>query len=105
MKKTRNIYTALIFIFLYMPIFVLVLYSFNSSNSTSSFEGFSFKWYKELFSDSATLDALKNTLILATKKQNQNPDAIKKYKEQYEEALYFIMGCDAKDYLKEIKNI
>ena len=65
MKKTRNIYTALVFIFLYMPIAVLILYSFNSSNSTSTFEGFSLKWYRELFSDSATLDALKNTLILA----------------------------------------
>ena len=65
MKKTGNIYTSLIFIFLYMPIFVLILYSFNSSNSTSTFEGFSLKWYRELFSDSATLDALKNTLILA----------------------------------------
>ncbi len=65
MKKTRNIYTALVFIFLYMPIFVLILYSFNSSNSKSTFEGFSLKWYRELFSDSATLDALKNTLILA----------------------------------------
>ena len=48
-----------------MPIAVLILYSFNSSNSTSTFEGFSFKWYRELFSDSATLEALKNTLILA----------------------------------------
>ena len=65
MKKTRSIYTALVFIFLYMPIAVLILYSFNSSNSTSTFEGFSLKWYRELFSDSATLDALKNTLILA----------------------------------------
>ena len=65
MKKTRNIYTSLVFIFLYMPIFVLILYSFNSSNSTSTLEGLSFKWYRELFSDSATLDALKNTLILA----------------------------------------
>ncbi len=68
MKKRqigRNAYTFLVFLFLYMPIAVLVLYSFNSSNSTSSFEGFSLKWYKELFSDSATLDALKNTLILA----------------------------------------
>lgn len=65
MRKTRNIYTALVFIFLYMPIAVLILYSFNSSNSTSTFEGFSLKWYRELFSDSATLDALKNTLILA----------------------------------------
>ena len=65
MKKTRNIYTSLVFIFLYMPIFVLILYSFNSSNSTSTLDGLSFKWYRELFSDSATLDALKNTLILA----------------------------------------
>ncbi len=64
-KKTGNIYTALVFLFLYMPIFVLILYSFNSSNSTSTLEGFSLKWYKELFNDSATLDALKNTLILA----------------------------------------
>ena len=68
MRKRKfggNLYTSLVFLFLYMPIAVLILYSFNSSNSTSSFEGFSLKWYKELFSDSATLDALKNTLILA----------------------------------------
>ncbi len=65
MKKTSKIYTALIFIFLYLPIAVLVLFSFNSSNSTNSLAGFSFKWYKELFSDGATLLALRNTLILA----------------------------------------
>lgn len=68
MKKSKlfgNIYTVLIFIFLYMPIAVLILYSFNASNSTSEFTGFSLKWYGELFSDSATLNALKNTLILA----------------------------------------
>ena len=68
MKKKKifgNVYTVLAFIFLYMPIAVLILFSFNSSNSTSEFEGFSPKWYGELFSDSATLNALKNTLILA----------------------------------------
>ena len=65
MKKTSKIYTALIFIFLYLPIAVLILFSFNSSNSTNSFAGFSLKWYKELFSDGATLLALRNTLILA----------------------------------------
>ena len=65
MKKTSKIYTALIFIFLYLPIAVLILFSFNSSNSTNSFAGFSFKWYKELFSDGATLLALRNTLLLA----------------------------------------
>ena len=68
MKKKRlfgNVYTILAFIFLYMPIAVLVFFSFNDSNSTGSFTGFSLKWYGELFSDSATLNALKNTLILA----------------------------------------
>ncbi|MBO4982998.1 MAG: extracellular solute-binding protein [Clostridia bacterium] len=67
MKKKifGNIYTVLIFLFLYMPIAVLILYSFNGLNSTSEFQGFSLKWYRELFSDSATLNALKNTLILA----------------------------------------
>jgi len=65
MKKTLNIYSILIYIFLYAPIAVLIIYSFNSSNSTSVFTGVSLRWYKELFSDSATLNALKNTLILA----------------------------------------
>ncbi len=60
-----NIYTVLVFVFLYLPILVLILYSFNASDSTSVLKGFSFKWYKELFTDSATLNALKNTLVLA----------------------------------------
>ena len=59
-KAFGGIYSALIFFFLYMPIAVLILFSFNSSNSTSTFEGFSLKWYRELFNDAATLDALKN---------------------------------------------
>lgn len=60
-----KIYMILIFVLLYIPIAVLVFYSFNSSNSTSVFTGFSFHWYKELFSDAATITALKNTLVLA----------------------------------------
>ena len=64
-NKRSKIYTALIFVFLYMPIAILILFSFNSSNSTNTLGGFSLKWYKELFGDSATLNALKNTLILA----------------------------------------
>ena len=64
-KTLNKIYTALIFIFLYAPIAVLILFSFNNSNSTGVFTGFSLKWYRELLSDSATLTALKNTLILA----------------------------------------
>jgi len=68
MKKkglTSKIYAALVFLFLYAPIFVLIIYSFNSSNSTAVFAGFSLKWYRELANDAATLGALKNTLIIA----------------------------------------
>lgn len=65
MKKASKIYTALIMLFLYAPMIVMIVYSFNASNSTSVLSGFSLKWYSELLNDSATLDALKNTLILA----------------------------------------
>ena len=65
MKSANKIYTALVFVFLYMPIAVLILFSFNSSSSTNTLDGFSFRWYRELFNDAATMEALKNTLILA----------------------------------------
>ena len=66
MKALSKIYTTLVFVFLYAPIAVLILFSFNSTNSTGVFTGFSLYWYKELFSNSGALEALKNTLILAT---------------------------------------
>ncbi|MBQ8545395.1 MAG: ABC transporter permease subunit [Clostridia bacterium] len=61
----RTLCIILTFIFLYMPIGVLIFFSFNESDSTAVFSGFSLRWYKELFTDTATLNALKNTLILA----------------------------------------
>ena len=65
MKSFSKIYTAIILIFLFAPIAVLIFFSFNSGSSTSVFEGFSFKWYKELFKNTEILNALKNSLILA----------------------------------------
>jgi len=65
MKIASKIYTTLIFVFLYAPIAVLILFSFNSSNSTGVFSGFSLRWYKELISDKATHNALILTLQLA----------------------------------------
>ena len=50
MKRLGKVYTWLIMGFLYIPIFVLIVYSFNESKSRSVFTGFTFKWYKELFS-------------------------------------------------------
>mgnify|MGYP004496206125 FL=1 len=56
---------GLIFFFLYAPLVVLVVFSFNESKSRSSWTGFSFKWYIKLFEDSEILRALFNTVIVA----------------------------------------
>lgn len=67
MKTAARIYTFLIFLFLYAPIVVLIVFSFNSSSvgSRSVFSGFSLRWYNQLFQDSMLLAALRNTLIIA----------------------------------------
>ena len=65
MKRAAKIYTALIFVFLFAPIVIMLVFSFNSGNSLSVLSGFSTYWYKELFHDANTLGALRNTLILA----------------------------------------
>jgi len=65
MKTASKIYSIIIFGFLFAPIAVLLIFSFNDAKSLSVFSEFSLKWYKELFSDDNTLGALKNTLILA----------------------------------------
>lgn len=64
-KSLSNIYIALIMLFLYAPMIVMVVLSFNSSNSTSVMAGFSLKWYEEMLKDNVTLTALRNTLVLA----------------------------------------
>ncbi len=65
MKRMSKVYTALIMIFLFAPIAILLVFSFNESKSLSVFSGFSLNWYRELFKDAETLGAVRNTLILA----------------------------------------
>lgn len=65
MSLPSKIYLAIVLLFLYLPIIMLMILSFNASNSTSVMNGFSFKWYIELFRDEATIQAFYNTLILA----------------------------------------
>ena len=60
-----NLYIILIMIFLFAPMAVLIFFSFNSGKSTAVFEEFSLYWYGVVLKDSETLNALKNTLILA----------------------------------------
>ena len=64
-KYASRIYLCIIFAILYIPILTLVLFSFNASESTANFTGFSFDWYIKLFQDEAAFIALRNTLILA----------------------------------------
>ena len=65
MKPASKVFTALIMIFLFAPIVILLVFSFNEVKSLSVFSGFSLYWYRELFRDSETLNAVKNTLVLA----------------------------------------
>ena len=65
MKTASRIYTVLIFLFLFAPIAILLIFSFNEAKSLSVFSGFSLKWYRELFRDEATLTSVWNTLVLA----------------------------------------
>jgi spermidine/putrescine transport system permease protein len=65
MKVLSKIYVALVLAILYIPILILMLFSFNSTNNTGVFTGFSLYWYEELFRNAEAFAALKNTLILA----------------------------------------
>lgn len=65
MKKLLKVYNVLIFIFLYAPIGVILLFSFNSGTSRATFEGFSLDHYTELFQDELILRSLYYSLIIA----------------------------------------
>ena len=64
-KKLSMAYLVLVFGILYIPILTLILFSFNSENSTAVFGGFSLRWCGILFNSPDTFIALRNTLILA----------------------------------------
>ena len=58
-------YAVAIFAFLYLPIFILIIYSFNANKVVGVWEGFSLQWYEELLHDRAISNALKNSLWVA----------------------------------------
>lgn len=60
----NKFYVLLVFLFLYAPIFVLMVYSFNDSRSRGNWEGFTLRWYVELFSDRQIMSALYYTIII-----------------------------------------
>lgn len=65
MKKLSKAYVGLILMFLYVPIFVLIVFSFNETKSRSVFSGFTLDWYARLFNNDIIISSLVNTLIIA----------------------------------------
>ena len=65
MKKTNRIFTILIFIFLYIPMAVLIVASFNTGKDIAHFEGFTLNRYVELFQDEHLLQLLRNSLVVS----------------------------------------
>lgn len=70
MRKRRStvisrLFLAVIFIFLYAPIFVLITFSFNSSKSRTQWAGFTLDWYAELFNDASIMNAFSTTLLVS----------------------------------------
>ena len=66
MKKIfQRIYLIFIFILLYAPILTLIILSFNASKTRAKWGGWTLKWYVSMFQNSAIMDALRNTLVIA----------------------------------------
>lgn len=65
MKKLSKIYMGIVLLFLYIPIFVMVVFSFNTTKSRSVMSGFTLEWYSKLLHNGLILKSLGNTLIIA----------------------------------------
>jgi len=61
----RPLYVVAAYVFLYLPMFVMVLFSFNNDKISMEWKGFTWRWYKHFFSSPEILDALYTSLIVA----------------------------------------
>lgn len=64
-KGLRRLFLFLLYAFLYAPIVVLIVFSFNSGQTRGAWEGFSLHWYQSLMHNQEILNALKNTVSIA----------------------------------------
>lgn len=63
--KLAKIYLTILILLIYLPIVLVVIYSFNGSRISSVWGGFSLMWYRTLFADQAMWEALRNSVVLA----------------------------------------
>ena len=59
------VYLTLVLIILYLPILMVIIYSFNAGRTSGAWQGFSTQWYTRLFMNGLMADALRNSLLLA----------------------------------------
>lgn len=64
-SKSLRVTATLVYLFLYLPLIVLIVYSFNDSRVNVGWVGFTLKWYKVLFADKQLINAALNSLIIA----------------------------------------
>lgn len=62
--KLPNVYLGLILLIMYIPIVIVIIYSFNESRQSTVWAGLSLRWYQELFGDRDLIEALKNSIVL-----------------------------------------
>lgn len=65
MRFLKSCYFSLVYLFLYVPIVILIVFSFNQSKYSAVWHGFSWRWYTALFQDEILLNAAKHSFILA----------------------------------------
>ena len=64
-KFLKRFYLGFVLLFLYAPILVMILFSFNKGDTRANFTGLSFQWYTKMFENSTLMEALINTLVVA----------------------------------------
>lgn len=64
-EKLLGVHSLLVLLFLYLPILILVVFSFNTSRLNVMWEGFTFNWYREMVMDRQIIGSLQNSLIVA----------------------------------------
>ena len=109
-KFLDNLCLILVYTFLFLPIIVLIIFSFNTSKLNIVFEGFTLYWYKELFSNKMLLEALWNTLLVAgvstiisTIIGTISAYALKKFKFPFKNVNLYILRLKVKTCLISIK--
>jgi spermidine/putrescine transport system permease protein len=65
LRRLLGAHTALVYLFLYVPIIILVVFSFNAARQTAFWEGFTLDWYRRLLANDLLLHSVRNSLVVA----------------------------------------